>query len=98
MSPRQLFHTISFRPSILFPKQRTATMSSGKFAGDTAPGAGDSGQDETSQEGDDQCFAADALVKQKADTQSPSRPPNFVRVYGSAGISRVKRSLRGWFA
>ena len=32
------------------------------------------------------------------DTQSPRRPSRFMRVYGSAGIARVSRSVGGWLS
>ena len=37
------------------------------------------------------------VVDGVVDTQSPSRPSRFMRVYGSAGIARVRRSVGEWW-
>lgn len=41
---------------------------------------------------------ADDVVDGVLDTQSPSRPSRFMRVYGSAGITRAGRSVGDWLS
>lgn len=57
------------------------------------------GMGEPPDEGHDVAGVADDDVLDGVlDTQSPSRPSRFMRVYGSAGITRAGRSVGDWLS
>lgn len=56
------------------------------------------GVEKTPYELHDVADVTDGVVGGVVDTQSPSQPSRFIRVYGSAGIARVRQSVGDWLS
>lgn len=56
------------------------------------------GVEKTPDDFHDVAGVTDGAVGGMVDTQSPSQPSRFIRVYGSAGIVRVRQSVGDWLS
>lgn len=79
----------------MFSDQRIASVDSGDSADSFT--ITHHGSAETPRSPGDKRSSGDGETGEKVDTQVPKRPPNFMRVYGSVGITRVRRSIQSLF-